>query len=135
MTTVENRATGRVRSFLRGEILHSNGNSRTECTIRDLSAGGARIEAPQSVTVPEFFDLFIPQRNLRHRVKMIWRHASEFGVSFQNEHQPPVPSIEENPNEIRMRMLELELETAKLKSQIAEMRTIIELLVKERKTA
>lgn len=135
MTTVENRATARVRSFLRGEILHSNGNSRTECTIRDLSEGGARIEAPQSVTIPEFFDLFIPQRNLRHRVRMIWRHASEFGVSFQNEHQAPPPSIEENPNEIRMRMLELELEAAKLRSQIAEMRTMIELLVKERKTA
>ena len=135
MTTIEHRAASRVRSFLRGEILHSNGNSRTECTIRDLSEGGARIEAPQSVTVPEFFDLFIPQRNLRHRVRIIWRHASEFGVSFQNEHQPPVPSIEENPNEIRMRMLELELETTKLKATIAEMRTMIELLVQDRKSA
>lgn len=135
MSTADHRTSNRARSFLRGEIIHSNGNSRTDCTIRDLSDGGARIEAPPSVTVPEFFELIIPQRNMRQRARIVWRHSAELGISFQNQHQPPSPSLEDTPLEIKMRMMELELETAKLRAQLAEMRAVVDNFILDKKTA
>jgi len=78
----ENRHTGRIRSFLRGEIIHSNGASRTECTVRDISETGARIQVPKSVTLPEFFELFIPQKGRHERAKIIWIKDGEIGVTF-----------------------------------------------------
>lgn len=135
MSTADNRLSNRTRSFLKGEIIHSNGNSRTDCTIRDLSAGGARIEAPPSVTVPEFFELEIPLRNMRQRARIVWRHSAEIGVSFQNQHQPPSPSLEDTPLEIKMRMMELELETAKMRAQIVELRAMLDAVIQDKKTA
>jgi hypothetical protein len=138
MSSADHRNTNRVRSFLRGEIVHSNGSSKTECTVRDISDGGARIEAPVSVTVPEHFVLAIPQRNLRHRARMIWRHGTELGVVFQlttAQPAPQAPGAADNNAELRLRMLELEAETARLRAQLAEMRAALDGVMRERKSA
>ena len=137
MSETEGRIASRTRSFLRGEIVHSNGNSRTECTVRDLSDTGARIEAPPSVTVPEYFDLIIPQRNIRHRARIVWRHQAELGLTFEDivQQPKPAPVAEQSSPEIRIRMMELELETAKLRAQLAEMRSIVEVFVRDKKSA
>ena len=135
----DHRAAGRVRAFLRGEIIHSNGNSRTECTVRDLSEGGARIEAPASVTVPEFFELYIPLKGLRHRARMMWRAGNELGISFMTEAPKPAPAAEPQSTqqelEVRIKLLELEAETARLRAQLTEMQGIVNMLVKERGAA
>jgi hypothetical protein len=133
----DRRRSSRVRSFLRGEILHSNGASRTECTIRDLSETGARIEAPVSVTVPEHFELSIPQRHVHHRARMVWRHGAEIGVAFlvQPVQAGPAAAPDEIGTEIRMRMLEIEAETARLRAQLAEMRAALDTVLRERKSA
>lgn len=133
------RQTARIRSFLRGEIVHSNGASRTECTIRDLSDLGARIEAPLSVTVPEFFELAIPQRSMRYRARMVWRHGTEIGAAFQVQSSEPAPPVaaprHDESTELRLRMLELEAETARLRAQLAEMRSALEGVLSDRKSA
>ncbi len=139
MTIADHRTSSRVRSFLRGEIIHSNGFSKTECTVRDISADGARIEAPPSVTVPEYFDLVIPQRNAVHRSRIVWRHGSELGVSFEDVQHAPAPVTtpakasppDDGPLELKIRMLELEAEIAKLRSQFAEMQAAINTLAKD----
>lgn len=136
--SAEHRVKNRVRSFLRAEIIHSNGNSRTECIVRDLSDTGARIEAPSSVTVPEFFELFIPLKGIRHRARMMWRAGLEMGVSFILEAPAPVaaaPARTEGDVELRMRLLELEAETARMRLQLTEMQILINTLVKERGVA
>lgn len=139
MPVVEHRSASRVRSFLRGEIIHSNDASKTECTVRDMSEGGARIEAPSSVTVPEYFDLVIPQRGTRQHARIIWRHGSELGVSFQEKAHSPIPvPVADEPSkelELKLRMIELEAETAKLRAQLAEMRDVVASLVREKRSA
>lgn len=138
----DHRTSGRVRAFLRGEIIHSNGNSRTECTVRDISEGGARIEAPASVTLPEFFELLIPLKNARHRARMTWRAGNEIGVSFITEAARPTPVTTAaeahaalQDKEVRGRLQELEVETTRLRAQLAQMQNIIDTLVKERGVA
>ncbi|MCA0405389.1 MAG: PilZ domain-containing protein [Proteobacteria bacterium] len=136
--SAEHRAKNRVRSFLRAEIIHSNGNSRTECIVRDLSDTGARIEAPTSVTVPEFFELHIPLKGIRQRSRMMWRAGVEMGVAFVVE--APAPTVapvakSEGEMELRIRLLELEAETARMRLQLTEMQLTINTLVKERGVA
>lgn len=140
MSSAEHRTAGRTRSLLRGVIIHSNGNSRTECTVRDLSETGARMEISSAITVPEFFDLFIPLRNATHRSRIVWRNSTEIGAAFEDVQRAPQPAAppegpDETPLEIKVRMLELELETAKLRAQLAEMRAIVDGFVSARKTA
>lgn len=135
----DHRSTGRVRAFMRGEIIHSNGNSRTECTVRDLSDGGARVEAPASVTVPEFFELYIPLKQLRHRARMMWRAGNELGISFISEPAKAAPATKEpsasGEMEIRMKLLELEAESARMRLQLTEMQGLIATIMKEKGAA
>ncbi len=130
--TAEHRNTTRIRSFLRGEVQHSNGSSRTECTVRDLSVSGARMEIPSSVTLPEYFELFIPQRNLREKSRIVWRHANEIGVAFQNSHQSAPSAPEDNPLELKVRVLELEAETTRLRAELAEVRGMVATLMRQK---
>jgi hypothetical protein len=133
----DHRHSIRVRSFLRGEIVHSNGNSRTECTVRDLSDTGARVDAPPSVTVPEFFELHIPQRNLIFKARIARRQGQELGLIFETPAAAPAPShaAEETPVEVKLRMLELETEVLRLRAQLSEMKGVIDTIAQNKKTA
>ena len=130
----EHRHAPRIRSFLRGEILHSNGNSKTECTIRDISDTGARLQVPSSVTLPECFDLVIPQKGTSERVRIVWNHSNEIGVLFENRYaasQSTAASGTPSPDMSR-RIADLEAEVTKLRQQMASMRAMVEQIFKDR---
>ncbi len=130
----EHRTSPRVRSFLRGEIIHSNGSSKTECVVRDLSEGGARVEAPATVTVPEFFELHIPLRNAVYRAQIVWQHGQELGLQFAKPEAKGARIPDEKSSDVKLRMLELENEVSKLRVQLAEMRRLVEHVVGDRMT-
>ncbi len=134
-TMQEHRQHPRIRSFLRGEIVHSGGAIRIECTVRDLSNDGARMQVPRSVPLPDPFDLQVPQRHLLERCSIIWRHGDEVGVRFIQENAAstePVamPSIQDRAVQARVQGLESEI--AQLKRQLAAMRSILERMDVER---
>lgn len=126
----ELRQSSRVKSFLRGEIVYANGASRTECTIRDISEVGARIQIPDSVTVPETFELVIPQKGQHERSRIVWRRGSEIGVNFEWASRK-VHMLEPRAD-VDARLKELEAETQKLRQQLATMRAMVEQVFKER---
>ena len=129
----ELRVAQRSRSLLHGQIVHSGGSSRADCTIRDLSATGARIQIPQSITIPEYFELVVTERNQNYKAKIVWRHAAEIGVAFEPANKPaPKPSVSSHPGEIRVRMLELEVESAKLRAEVTELKGILDQLMANR---
>lgn len=82
MMMVEARRSERVRSFLRARIIFNNGASTIECTIKNISLHGAKIEIIHSLSVPSEFDLEVPQRARTYRAKMMWRAADSIGVEF-----------------------------------------------------
>ena len=82
MMMVEARRAERVRSFLRARIVFNNNNTSIECTIKNFSAGGAKIELGNTMSIPETFDLEIPQKGRRHRAKLSWRNETAIGVEF-----------------------------------------------------
>jgi hypothetical protein len=53
-----------------------------ECTVRDISAGGACLEIADSTRLPEVFDLIIAQVGDVHACQVRWRAGDRIGVSF-----------------------------------------------------
>ena len=72
----ENRNEVRQRVFLKGRILFNNGSSSMDCLVRDFSSTGARLVLSETATLPEMFDLFIPQKERTYRSAMRWRRMS-----------------------------------------------------------
>lgn len=133
----ENRANPRIRSFLRGEIVHSAGSIRIECLIRDLSEGGARLQVARSVIIPDPFELHIQQKAAVHRCKIIWRHEDELGTQFRDGNE--TSAIESDGAggrsanlAMQHRIERLEAEIEALRGQIVAIRTKVHNLYQDR---
>ena len=111
MMMVEARRSERVRSFLRARILFNNGASTIDCTIKNISLHGAKIEIAHSLSVPSEFDLEVPQRARTYRAKMMWRAADSIGVEFLEQ-----GVASENAQATIQR---LEVENRKLRNSVA----------------
>ena len=52
------------------------------CTIRNISTGGAMIEADEVSLLPLAFRLLNPRLGLSYDCKVVWRRGNQVGVSF-----------------------------------------------------
>ena len=111
MTLLEGRKADRVRTFLRARIVFNNQNSTIDCTIKNISASGAKIEISNSTTIPGEFNLEIPARGQLLRARIMWRDADAIGVQFIEKAAAPdaMPTPADH-------VARLELEIRKLKS-------------------
>jgi hypothetical protein len=115
---IERRTTSRLRSLLRGRVVFNGGNSTLDCTVREISKDGARLEMTEVVTVPDRFDLFIPQKNETYRAAIAWRREGSVGVAFEQA------GAEEGAGasaDTLARIRLLEAETAELRRIVAEL--------------
>lgn len=117
------RTQTRLRSILGARVIFANGNSSMDCLIRDISPSGARLELGSSVTVPDRFDLFVPQKSRTFRAAIKWRRLNEIGVVFETDDQTLAPP--EREKDLAARVSELEAEIAALKQALVEMRSDI----------
>jgi hypothetical protein len=121
--TSEKRQETRKRTFLKGRILFNKGASSMDCLVRDLSEAGARLELSETTTLPEVFDLFIPQKDATIRSTLRWRRDGAIGVAFVDAQRPaaPEPARAADPSVALLlrRIAELEAENAGLRSVIA----------------
>ena len=78
----ERRRHTRHKSFLRGYIYYNNRRSAVDCLVRDVSEAGARLIFSSAVTVPDYVDLYIPQREQMLRAHVQWRKGEEMGVTL-----------------------------------------------------
>jgi hypothetical protein len=113
----EKRKHPRHRTFLRGKVEFNNRASSLDCTIRDLSDGGARLELAETVAIPEHFELSVPAKGMRHAAYIKWRTKTHVGIAFA---QPLSPPSEPSNLSLERRVRELEAENAELKRQLAE---------------
>ena len=54
-------------------------------TIRDLSVGGARIQLPSYIAIPEDFSLLVTSENLLYPAVAKWRTGEASGIAFIGE--------------------------------------------------
>lgn len=77
----EKRAAQRHKVFKRGMIAYGGGGF--DCTVRDLSPIGARIEVAAPVGLPETFMLVIEADHFMRRCRAVWSDQKRIGLAFQ----------------------------------------------------
>jgi hypothetical protein len=130
----EQRAHQRIRSYLKGEIVHSGGRIRLECTVRDLSPEGARIQVARDITLPDPFDLHIPQRGMAEKSHIVWRQGDETGVHFVHDTPAAQKNAAPQPTDrsLLARVETLENDLSSLRQQMAVMRAKLDRFTTER---
>jgi len=75
------------RSIIRNAVVVV-GDSHTliaQCTVYDLSAGGARLRIEGNADIPEKFTLWLASNGaVRRDCRIAWREKNEIGVQFQS---------------------------------------------------
>lgn len=114
----EPRRMIRERTFLPARISFGDGALSTECTVTQLSAAGARLTLAPGFSLPDRFDLIIPQRGLNNRATLVWRKDVQVGVEFDFHGSGPTMASEQD---YIARIHELEAANAKLRAQVSDL--------------
>ena len=77
----EHRAAPRHRVLKTGMIEFAG--ESLPCTVRNLSASGARIEVNSPLWFPDRFVLAIPSEGWRKACHIVWRRERVIGVTFE----------------------------------------------------
>jgi hypothetical protein len=86
------QAKGRVQRELRrplsrhtGWISLDNGATKSDCTVLDVSPGGARVITDMGIDIGDKFGLtLVPSRPQSRSCEVVWRRGTTFGVKFLN---------------------------------------------------
>lgn len=77
----ERRADTRRRVF-KGGLIALNGGGGIDCTVRNLSGGGAELDVAEAARIPPTFQLAIRADNLIARCRVIWNKGRRVGIAF-----------------------------------------------------
>lgn len=83
----ENRNAPRIAARHQGKAI-IGGRADLECTVRDLSATGARISFSHPTFLPKSFTLHFDGED--HKVTVKWQRGLQAGVRFQTPIRSPV---------------------------------------------
>jgi hypothetical protein len=120
-TSDERRTLLRKRSFLQGRLYFNIRRSSLDCLVRDISDQGAKLKVSDSIAIPEFVELHIPNKDETYRAKVQWRTGFEIGVTFENEHESPSIVPGAAPADLPERVRRLEAEVASLHRKLNEL--------------
>ena len=123
----EHRRESRHKVFLKGRITFNNGASSFDCLVRDMSVSGARLALSETATLPEAFDLHIPQKDKTVRASLRWRREDGVGIVVNGGDEAarvagataPEPTADASVALLLRRVSELEAENAALRRLLA----------------
>ena len=81
----DNRQAERRRTLKGGRIVFNGGRSTIDCTVRNLSPRGAKLQVTSVVGIPDTFDLLL-EGHAREPCRVVWRSLKELGVEFSAGH-------------------------------------------------
>ena len=114
----QERRAPRERAFLSARISYSNGAISTPCTIMQISATGARLNIAEAISLPDVFQITIPQKSVDCRATLVWRRGDVAGVAFQRVEAPQEQPAGDAAN---ARIKALTAENDKLKTRVGEL--------------
>jgi hypothetical protein len=79
----ELRPTPRRRVLLPGLMVYANGTQTCDCTLRDLTPGGARVIVRHLPQLPQYFHLINIRDGVAYNTRLVWIKGQELGVSFE----------------------------------------------------
>jgi len=78
----DNRKSPRRRVLKAGLIAFNNRHSTLQCTVRDMSEGGARLLTAGSINAPDTFELIIELDGIEVNCAVVARSSAEVRVKF-----------------------------------------------------
>ena len=78
----EHRRSPRQRVLKSGRIIYGGGSIVVDCTIRNLSETGARLQVPTSVAIPDRFEFAEGTPGTRRAATVVWRKGALIGIRF-----------------------------------------------------
>ena len=82
-----NRGDHRQRTLKEARVLLTDW-STIDCTIRDISKGGARIVFGDAFSLPKEFRLLLVSTNTIVPVQLLWQRGKTAGVGFTGPEEP-----------------------------------------------
>ena len=79
----DRRREPRLRSLLTGTIVFDN-KCTMDCTVRNISAYGAKVLIADAYRLPENFNLRIPHHDQTHRATVVWRKGDAAGFALSD---------------------------------------------------
>jgi hypothetical protein len=79
----ERRAYPRHRTLKAGKIVFNHHFSVVDCTVRNLSAGGACLRVSSTLGIPDDFDLLIEPEKAARACRVAWKDETQMGVTFR----------------------------------------------------
>ena len=76
----ERRTARRWKVFKKAWLIRESG--LVPCAIRDITEGGARLQLPNNVTLPETFRIFIEGDDVTMTAQRVWSTLDQMGVRF-----------------------------------------------------
>ena len=75
------RSSTRRRVFKAAKLAFKGRSATIDCTVCDLSEGGARLKVASVVGIPDSFELMLAGEPVRF-CRVIWVKATQIGVAF-----------------------------------------------------
>ncbi|SDT90859.1 PilZ domain-containing protein [Stappia sp. ES.058] len=85
MTDRNRRSSPRHRTLKSGKIVLANHTVVYDCRVRNLSDDGALLKLPNTLDIPERFELRIVNEDIQVNAVVRWRTATELGVQFERD--------------------------------------------------
>lgn len=82
----EARKKNRRRTLLGGKIVSKDGVYSCDCSIRDISSDGARINISSAVTIASPFFLVDHTSQVMFEAQIVWRNRANAGLRFLDRH-------------------------------------------------
>jgi len=76
------RNSERHEVFEAGTISFHGSGPAIDCTVHNISIGGANLEVGNSTKIPDSFDLLIASKNGKQHCHVVWRKEQRIGVAF-----------------------------------------------------
>ncbi|HXN69769.1 MAG TPA: PilZ domain-containing protein [Bradyrhizobium sp.] len=78
---IEKRTVPRHK-VLKGGTLAFSGGGGVDCTVRNISSNGARVDISSPVGLPEAFTLVIETDHFIRRCHAVWSSEKHIGIAF-----------------------------------------------------
>jgi len=79
---VDKRQDQRRRIFKGGKIFFNDDRFVIDCTVKNLSQGGAALLVESTIGIPGEFNLLISRDHVLKSCKVVWKTDTQIGVSF-----------------------------------------------------
>jgi hypothetical protein len=109
----------RGRALIAARIIFNNGSTTLDCVIRNLSEDGAKLHLSGGATAPSEFSLFLIEKNITRKARVVWRRGEEIGVEFL---RPPSAGRTEMGEAVLLQRIQaLEAENERLKARVQQL--------------